>query len=87
MANSHLETHQGEGSMAPTQAMPTFEMTVDLNVLEHLGINLYSNIAAVLTEAVANAWDADASNVQIRVDPNNEWIEIEDDGIGIASTT
>ena len=84
MANSHLETHQGEGSMPLTQAMPTFEMTVDLNVLEHLGINLYSNIAAVLTEAVANAWDADASNVQIRVDPNNEWIEIKDDGIGMS---
>jgi Histidine kinase-, DNA gyrase B-, and HSP90-like ATPase len=66
------------------QATPTFEMTVDLNVLEHLGINLYSNIAAVLTEAVANAWDADASSVQIRVDPNNEWIEIEDDGIGMS---
>ncbi|KCB22392.1 GHKL domain protein [Bordetella hinzii OH87 BAL007II] len=59
-------------------------MTVDLNVLEHLGINLYSNIAAVLTEAVANAWDADASSVQIRVDPNSEWIEIEDDGIGMS---
>ncbi|WP_420464649.1 ATP-binding protein [Panacagrimonas sp.] len=64
--------------------MPTFEMTVDLNVLEHLGINLYSNIAAVLTEAVANAWDADASSVQIRVDSKNEWIEIEDDGIGMS---
>lgn len=61
-----------------------FEMTVDLNVLEHLGINLYSNIAAVFTEAVANAWDADASSVRIRVDPNNEWIEIEDDGIGMS---
>ncbi len=66
--------------MIRTPATPTFEMTVDLNVLEHLGINLYSNIAAVLTEAVANAWDADASSVQIRVDPNSEWIEIEDDG-------
>ena len=63
---------------------PTFEMTVDLNVLEHLGINLYSNIAAVLTEAVANAWDADARSVQIRVDPSNEWIEIKDDGVGMS---
>lgn len=62
-----------------------FEMTVDLNVLEHLGINLYSNIAAVLTEAVANAWDADASSVQIRVCPSREWIEIEDDGIGMSA--
>lgn len=70
--------------MTRSQATPTFEMTVDLNVLEHLGINLYSNIAAVLTEAVANAWDADASRVQIRVDSNNEWIEIEDDGIGMS---
>lgn len=70
--------------MTRTPATSTFEMTVDLNVLEHLGINLYSNIAAVLTEAVANAWDADASSVQIRVDPNSEWIEIEDDGIGMS---
>ena len=42
-----------------------YKMTVDLNVLEHLGINLYSNLAAVLTEIVANAWDADATKVSI----------------------
>jgi hypothetical protein len=70
--------------MSQTAASPTFEMTVDLNVLDHLGINLYSNIAAVLTEAVANAWDADAETVTVRVDPDNEWIEIEDDGIGMS---
>src|SRR5690606_22779715 len=69
--------------MSQTNGVPTFEMTVDLNVLDHLGINLYSNIAAVLTEAVANAWDADAETVAIRVDPHNEWIEIEDDGVGM----
>ena len=64
--------------------MPTlYEMTVDLNVLEHLGINLYSNIAAVLTEAVANAWDADANVVDIRVDDANNIITIQDDGIGM----
>lgn len=67
-----------------TAASPAFQMTVDLNVLEHLGINLYSNIAAVLTEAVANAWDADAENVVVRVDANQEWIEIEDDGVGMS---
>ena len=60
-----------------------YKMTVDLNVLEHLGINLYSNIAAVLTEAVANAWDADAETVDIRIDPSAEWIEIRDDGVGM----
>ena len=33
----------------------TYKMTVDLNVLDHLEINLYSNITAVLTEPVASA--------------------------------
>lgn len=60
-----------------------YRMTVDLNVLDHLGINLYSNIAAVLTEAVANAWDADAENVEITIDPDGQWIKIVDDGIGM----
>lgn len=68
---------------ASTDAAEKYQMTVDLNVLDHLGINLYSNIAAVLTEAVANAWDADAENVEIRLDPNAEWIEIVDDGAGM----
>lgn len=62
----------------------TYKMTVDLNVLDHLGINLYSNIAAVLTEAVANAWDADAEKVDIRIDPDGKWIEIADDGVGMS---
>ena len=35
-------------------------MSTSLSSLEHLGINLYSNIPAVLSEIVANAWDADA---------------------------
>ena len=61
----------------------TYRMTVDLNVLDHLGINLYSNIAAVLTEAVANAWDADAQSIEITIDSDAEWIEIVDDGIGM----
>lgn len=60
-----------------------YHMTVDLNVLDHLGINLYSNVAAVLTEAVANAWDADASEVRIIVDSQTMAIEIHDDGIGM----
>lgn len=62
----------------------TYRMTVDLNVLDHLGINLYSNIAAVLTEAVANAWDADAETVDIKINPDGNWIEIVDDGIGMS---
>jgi hypothetical protein len=40
-------------------------MRLSLNVLNHLGLNLYSNVPAVLSEAVANAWDAEAHDVEI----------------------
>ncbi|MDE0268975.1 MAG: ATP-binding protein [Acidimicrobiaceae bacterium] len=62
---------------------PTYEMSVDLNVLDHLGIKLYSNVAAVLAEAVANAWDADAENVHINLNQHEDSIEISDDGVGM----
>jgi hypothetical protein len=42
-----------------------FELKISLNVLEHLGINLYSNVPSVLSEIVANAWDADATQVRV----------------------
>ena len=63
----------------------TYPMKIDLNVLEHLGINLYSNVPSVLSEAVANSWDADASQVRIRLSSSsrNYRIVIEDDGIGM----
>ncbi len=75
----------GESNDSAVSPAPSpYEMTVDLNVIEHLGINLYSNIAAVLTEAVANAWDADAEQVTIDVDPDQKWIAISDDGVGMS---
>jgi len=58
-------------------------MSISLNALEHLGINLYSNIPAVLSEIVANAWDADAKKVKITIDKAAEVITIEDDGTGM----
>ncbi|MGP0881330.1 ATP-binding protein [Serratia sp. CY71090] len=59
----------------------TYEMQVSLSVLGHLGINLYSNVAAVITETVANAWDADASEVHIKLTPDE--ITISDNGFGM----
>ena len=44
-----------------------FIMSLSLNVLNHLGINLYSNIPAVLSEIVANSWDADAKELILRL--------------------
>ena len=58
-------------------------MSISLNALEHLGINLYSNIPAVLSEIVANAWDADAKKVDVTLDKMTETITIEDDGLGM----
>jgi hypothetical protein len=58
-------------------------MRISLNALEHLGMNLYSNVPAVLSEIVANSWDADAENVNVTIDKAKETITIEDDGIGM----
>jgi hypothetical protein len=58
-------------------------MRISLNALEHLGMNLYSNVPAVLSEIVANSWDADAETVNVTIDKVNESITIEDDGIGM----
>ena len=58
-------------------------MRLSLNVLEHLGINLYSNVPSVLSEVVANSWDADASKVTIAFDKSADRIVIQDDGTGM----
>ncbi|WP_145144401.1 ATP-binding protein [Roseomonas gilardii] len=62
-----------------------FHLTVSLNVLEHLGINLYSNVPSVLSEIVANAWDADAGRVRIRFDRIANTFVIQDDGTGMTA--
>lgn len=67
-----------EGNERP----PKYTMQVGLSVLGHLGINLYSNVAAVLTEAVANSWDADATRVEISLNENE--ITISDNGFGMS---
>ncbi len=63
--------------------MAHYEMNLDLNVLNHLGINLYTKIPAVLSEAVANAYDADAKNVDITI--SSDCVTITDDGSGMSN--
>lgn len=63
-----------------------YRMRLSLNVLEHLGLNLYSNVPAVLSEVIANAWDADATSVDISLNSENgksHKIVIQDDGVGM----
>lgn len=61
-------------------------MSVDMSVLESLGINLYSNAAAVISELVANSWDADANRVTIDWKHDNQLVIISDDGCGMTPT-
>ena len=62
-----------------------YELNINLSVLNHLGLNLYSNVPAVLSELVANAWDADASRVDVSIEKTGEdmKITIQDDGCGM----
>lgn len=60
-------------------------MSMDLNVLEHLGINLYSSIPPVLSEVVANSYDADATEVNISINKGPDpVITILDNGNGMS---
>lgn len=63
-----------------------YNLVVQLSVLRLLGPNLYSNIPAILSEMIANAWDADATQVDIRLNLKEDKIEIEDNGLGMSQT-
>ena len=65
--------------------MEKYKMTLDLNVLNHLGLNLYSNTPAVLSEVIANAWDADATEVVINCNQEEDVITIKDNGCGMTT--
>ncbi|WP_435360417.1 ATP-binding protein [Haloarchaeobius sp. DFWS5] len=64
------------------------EMRFDLNVLKHLGLKMYTSLPAVISEYVANAWDAWAENVIISAPQDESMspdysISISDDGKGM----
>ncbi len=62
--------------------MKQYRLNVDPRILELLGPNLYTNIYYVLAELIANAYDADATNVYII--SNKDDIRVEDDGHGMS---
>lgn len=59
------------------------ELRIQLTVLNDLGIKLYSNTPAVLSELVANSWDADAKTVTVDIHIGDQTIVIQDDGCGM----
>ena len=50
-----------------------------------MGRHLYRSFATVLGEAISNAWDADARNVWIYLNPDKSGIWIKDDGSGMTA--
>lgn len=66
----------------------SLEMKFDLNVLKHLGLKMYTSLPRVISEYVANAWDAWAHEVNIEVPQHEQMGEsyeiiIEDNGRGM----
>lgn len=62
-----------------------FAFAISLSVLNHLGRSLYRSFATVLGEAISNAWDADAKNVQIFIQRDKNSFFIKDDGTGMTA--
>ncbi len=62
-----------------------FSFNISLSVLNHLGRNLYRSFVTVLGEAISNSWDADAKNVWIDINKENNSFIIKDDGDGMSS--
>lgn len=65
---------------------PKFNFEISLSILNHLGRNLYRSFITVIGEAISNSWDADADNVWINIDRENNNFSIKDDGIGMSET-
>ena len=64
------------------------EMKIELTVIEDLGIKLYGHLPPVISEMVANAWDADATTVEISLDDGDiaksSKIVVKDNGHGMS---
>lgn len=60
----------------------TFKLKFSNNIIEHLGVKLYQNkVTKVISEYIANGWDAGANIVNIFVD--NNYIAVIDNGSGM----
>ncbi len=53
-------------------------------IIDHLGIKMYQNPVDVISEVIANSWDADAELVEITIDISKQKIEVKDNGIGMS---
>ncbi len=60
-------------------------MTFEANTIKHLGVKMYSNMPPALAELIANAYDAGATEVHVRLyDIDNKKVIVEDNGVGMS---
>lgn len=69
--------------------MPTpFRIDFDIATIKHLGLQMYATLPPVIGELVANAWDANATEVNITIPEtpisDHSEIVIKDNGIGMS---
>jgi HSP90 family molecular chaperone len=62
---------------------PSLKMSFEPNVIEHLGVKMYSHTVPALAELIANAYDACATKVEVKLYNNPHKIVITDDGVGM----
>ena len=67
-----------------------YRIDFDIATIKHLGLQMYATLPPVIGELVANAWDANATEVRIAIpetpiDERSE-IVIEDNGIGMSDS-
>jgi len=74
-------------STDPVQRDP-FRMEFDIGTVKHLGLHMYSTLPPVIGELVANAWDADATRVEVTIPEealtDTSEIIVADDGRGMS---
>lgn len=56
-------------------------LKIQPRVIGHLGIKMYQKPVDVISEFIANAWDADAEKVDVVI--GNDWVSVTDNGHGM----
>lgn len=63
--------------------VPPLTLKFDPRTIEHLGVRMYSHVPNAVAELVANAYDADATRVEVRIGVDRS-IAVVDDGHGMS---
>lgn len=67
-------------------ARDALKLTFDPLTIEHLGSNMYSRLPNAVAELVANAYDADATTVDVRIEQGDggQMVKVSDNGHGMS---